>query len=67
MLSKKLHKIQEDKVLFGVCGGIAEYLDTDSTIVRIIFILIALGYGSGILIYLILAIVMPSPSEIEKE
>lgn len=66
-MSKKLHKSQKDKVLFGVCGGIAEYLDTDSTIVRIIFILIALGYGTGILVYLILAILMPSPTKIEEE
>jgi phage shock protein PspC (stress-responsive transcriptional regulator) len=46
-------------MISGVCGGIANYLGWDSTIIRIIFIICALlGYGSPILIYFILAIVM---------
>lgn len=47
-------------MLAGVCGGLAEYLGWDPTIVRIIFVICAiLGYGSPAIIYLILAIVMP--------
>jgi phage shock protein PspC (stress-responsive transcriptional regulator) len=47
-------------MLTGVCGGIAEYLGWDPTIVRIIFVITTfLGWGSPILIYLILALVMP--------
>lgn len=48
-------------MLFGVCGGLADYMNMDSTVVRVIFVLITLfGVGSPILIYLILAIIMPS-------
>jgi phage shock protein C len=56
----KLKKSRKDKMLAGVCGGLAEYLGWDPTIVRIIFVICAiLGYGSPAIIYLILAIVMP--------
>ena len=43
----------------GVCGGLAEYLNTDPTLVRLITILIVLLYGAGILAYLIAWIVIP--------
>lgn len=56
---KKLRKSQMDKKLAGVCGGLAEYLNIDSTIVRILWILFACAGGSGILAYIIAAIVMP--------
>ena len=56
----KLKKSRKDKMLAGGCGGLAEYLGWDPTIVRIIFVICAiLGYGSPAIIYLILAIVMP--------
>ncbi|MEM6995913.1 MAG: PspC domain-containing protein [Myxococcota bacterium] len=58
--SKKLTR-SNDKKLFGVCGGIAEYFDTDPTIVRIAFIVFTLFAGGGLLLYLLSAIVMPSP------
>jgi phage shock protein PspC (stress-responsive transcriptional regulator) len=58
-MSSKLKKSKTEKMISGVCGGIANYLGWDSTIIRIIFIICALlGYGSPILIYFILAIVM---------
>lgn len=43
----------------GVCGGIAEYLDVDPTVVRVLWVLVAFLAGTGILLYLILWIVMP--------
>jgi phage shock protein PspC (stress-responsive transcriptional regulator) len=56
----KLRKSRKDKMLAGVCGGLAEYLGWDPTIVRILFVIaIFLGWGSPILLYFILAIVMP--------
>ena len=59
-MQKKLTKSLTDRVLFGVCGGLAEYLGWDSTLVRVIFVILTLaGVGSPILIYIILAIVMP--------
>lgn len=57
----RLTKSFSDKMLFGVCGGLAEYFGMDSTIIRIIFVtLLILGVGTPVLIYIILAIVMPS-------
>jgi len=47
-------------MIAGVCGGIAEYLGWDATIVRIIFVVLTImGYGSPVLLYFILALVMP--------
>ncbi len=56
---KKLYKSQTDKKIAGVCGGIAEYFDMDSTIVRLIAVLLILGFGSGLLIYIVAALIMP--------
>tara|TARA_R110002096_G_scaffold97694_23_gene217894 strand:- start:1265 stop:1447 length:183 start_codon:yes stop_codon:yes gene_type:complete len=56
----KLRKSKKDKMLLGVCGGIAEYLGWDPTIVRILYVVLGISsYGIAILIYFILAIVMP--------
>ncbi len=59
MAKKKLYRSGKDKILAGVCGGIAEYLDTDSTLVRLVWVLLSLGGGLGLLLYIILWIVMP--------
>lgn len=48
-----------DKKLCGVCGGLAEYLDMDSTLMRVIFILLAFVGCIGLIGYLILALIMP--------
>ncbi len=58
-MKKKLYKSDMDKKLCGVCGGIAEYFDIDSTIVRLAWVAFTLLGGSGILAYIIAAIVMP--------
>lgn len=55
---KKLYKSRTDKKLCGVCGGIAEYLEVDSTIVRLITVIVALACGSGLLAYIIAALIM---------
>lgn len=57
---RRLTKSVSDKMLLGVCGGIAEYLGWDSTIVRIIFVIATiLGVGTFALLYLVLAVIMP--------
>ena len=56
-MEKKLYKSRDKKVC-GVCGGIAEYFDIDPTIVRLLWVAFILGGGSGILAYIIAAIVM---------
>jgi phage shock protein C len=56
---KRLYRSGKDKILGGVCGGMAEYFNIDPTIVRILWILFSLAYGSGILAYIIAWIIIP--------
>lgn len=59
-MGARLKKSRTDRMITGVCGGIAEYLGWDPTIVRIIFVITTfLGWGSPVLLYFILALVMP--------
>lgn len=57
-MAKKLYR-SRDSVLFGVCGGLAEYFDVDPVIMRVLFITTALLGGPGILAYILMAIVVP--------
>lgn len=56
---KKLYRSVTDKMIGGVCGGIAEYFDIDPVIVRLVFVLAVIFGGSGILAYIILWIIVP--------
>ena len=58
-MEKKLYKVREGKMLDGVCGGIAEYFNIDLAIIRLAWILFCAAGGSGILAYMICAIVIP--------
>lgn len=58
-MKKKLYRSIEDKKIAGVCGGIAEYMNVDSTIVRLICIILIFGWGTGLLAYIVAALVMP--------
>lgn len=62
-MAKKLRKSNKNKMIAGVCGGVAEYFNIDPTIVRLILVVLGLLRGSGLLIYVIAAIVMPSAVE----
>ena len=57
----RLQKSGRNRILFGVAGGIAEYLRMDPVIVRVLFILLVFANGVGVVIYLILALLMPRP------
>ena len=57
--SKRLYRSRKDRVLFGVCGGIAEYFNIDPTIVRLVWVIMTLIYGVGILLYIILTLIVP--------
>ena len=59
MDEKKLYKSSTDKKLAGVCGGLAEYFNIDSTLVRLGWVVFSLLGGSGLLAYIIAAIIMP--------
>ena len=56
---KKLRRSRKNRVVCGVMGGIAEYFDIDSTVIRLLWILATLFFGSGIFCYIICALVMP--------
>ena len=56
-MAKKL--VKGEKKLFGVCSGLANYLDLDPTVVRVGFVLAVILGGVGILVYIVLAIAMP--------
>lgn len=59
MSKKRLRKSSRNKLVAGVCSGLADYLNIDVTILRIAWIILVLFYGVGILAYIILWIVMP--------
>lgn len=56
---KRLYRSRTDRQFAGVCGGLAQYLGVDATIIRIAFVVLALAGGPGLLLYLILALVVP--------
>ena len=58
-MNKRLYKSNENKMVCGVCGGIAEYFDIGPTLVRLGWVLFCALGGSGILAYIIAAIVIP--------
>jgi len=58
-VEKNLYRSRSDRIIFGVCGGLARYFNIDSTIIRLIFIVGAFLKGATILIYIILAIITP--------
>ena len=60
---KKLKK-SNNKIICGVCGGIADYFNIDATIVRILLVILSCLWGSGIIIYIAAALVMP-PADME--
>ncbi len=57
--SKRLYKIDDGRKIDGVCGGIAEFLDIDPTIVRLAWILFVACVGTGIIAYFVAALIMP--------
>ena len=61
MEPKRLCRASVDKKICGVCGGIAEYFGLDPTIVRLAFVLLCFGWGSGLLAYIVAALIMPEP------
>ena len=59
MQKKKLERSRTESMIAGVCGGLADYFGVDPTVMRLIFVLMVLLGGHGLLVYLILWIIMP--------
>lgn len=55
--TKKL--VKGERKIFGVCSGLANYFDTDPTIVRILFVAAFFGFGMGLLAYVVMALIIP--------
>ena len=62
-MEKRLYKSNVDKKLDGVCAGIAEYLNIDPTVIRLLWVLATMFVGAGILAYIVAAVVMPRRPE----
>lgn len=56
---KRLYRSGKERLLGGVCGGIAEYFNVDPTIIRLLWILFVFGFGTGLLAYIIAWIIIP--------
>lgn len=65
-MSGKVLMKSRDKVFAGVCGGIAEYFGIDKTIVRLLTALLFLVAGTGLLAYIVAALVIPNPDKVER-
>jgi len=59
MSDKRLTRVDEGRMIAGVCAGLAQYLGVDATLVRLVFVLLALFAAGGVLLYLILWLIMP--------
>ena len=60
-MEKRLFKSTVNRKLFGVCGGIGEFLGIDPTIIRLVWAIAFFFFGAGLLAYIIAAIIMPEP------
>lgn len=61
--NKRLYRSRKQRQVAGVCGGIADYLSIDPTLVRLFWALLALIGGPGVILYIILAVIMPEEPE----
>lgn len=57
--TRRLYRSNANRMIAGVCGGLAEYLNVDPTLIRLGFVLLTFASGTGILLYLVMAIVVP--------
>ncbi len=59
MSNQRLTRSRRDRKIAGVCGGLAEYSGIDATIIRVLFVVLALAGGPGLLVYLALWVILP--------
>ena len=62
-MEKKLYRSRSDKKIAGVCGGLANYINIDVTVIRVIWAIIGVCGGAGLLAYLVCALVIPEEPE----
>ncbi len=59
-MAKQLFRSTANRRIWGVCGGLGEYFDIDPVLIRVVFVVLALAGGSGIALYIILTLAVPS-------
>ena len=57
--TRKLYRSKTNRQLAGVCGGLAEYFNLDTTLIRVLFVVLAVLGGSGVVLYIALWIIVP--------
>jgi phage shock protein C len=60
---RKLYRSQSQRMIAGVCGGLAEYFNLDATLIRVLFLILAVFGGSGLVIYIVMWIIVPDVSK----
>jgi phage shock protein C len=58
--TRKLYRSKTDRKLAGVCGGLAQYFNTDATLIRVLFVVLAVLGGAGLVIYAAMWIIVPN-------
>lgn len=62
---KRLYRSERNKMLCGVCAGIAEYINLDPTVIRLLFVIFGFA-GMGIVAYIVAAVIMPSEFDVNR-
>jgi phage shock protein C len=60
---RKLYRSRNQRMLAGVCGGLAEYFGLDATLIRVLFLVLAVFGGSGLVIYVVMWLIVPDVSK----
>ena len=58
-VNQKLYRSRENRMIGGVCGGLGEFFGIDSTLIRLLFVLLVIFGGSGLLVYLVMLVIVP--------
>ena len=64
-IMKKLYRSESDRKIAGICGGLGDYFDVDPVIFRAVFVVLLIGAGSGLLLYLILWFIIPTEGDVK--
>lgn len=64
MVDKKLYRSERNRMIAGVCGGLAEYFDIDPVLVRLLWVAFTFFVGSGILLYILACIIIPNEKDV---
>ena len=65
-LSKKLYRSRDERILFGVCGGVGNYFAVDPVLIRVLWVLLTFFYGAGLLAYIVCGLIIPEGPEKAK-